>query len=1015
MCRTFVASLFAICLIAGAAWAQEKRDMALELRFDEETGALARDTSGNGNDARVHGAQRVKLKKGYALKFDGQHDYVDCGKLENLDFSKTDFTIEAWVRPATITGGDHTIVSKGTWWGPLWLRQYEDDLILAWGTASSNRDGLVRKDIFNPDTWYHIVATRSGDAFKIYSNGTVVGSKSSSVKIGSAASYGLAIGRGSQQRVFYFHGVIKEVRFHNRALTAEEIKGNFERVAQSDLELQVKPRKPPTPAKPTLPIANLVTNPSFEKPDPADPNRPEGFNSGRVPTWPRKAKMTWETGGHGGKRCVAVETLDSNDLGYWETVVPVKPRTEYALSFYYKCRSATAVKTEVGEAVYNKGRPGGPNLELGVVPDDGSTLAKPNFWTDIGWAMDPVGGAYLPLVSEWSLHRRMVRTLGEQTKLRIKLRLFCYAQKVWFDDLSVVELASVPEFAIVAPTADSVVRNGTPTFQWNGPEAITTYSLEYSTSPMFSHDTTKCLQVRGSRFSLKERLPKGFWFWHVGVPDRYGVPFWFAESSFHVSEKAWAEKDTTPPTVSVPKPVPNANGKADATISVRVSDTGSGIDVSSAKVLLDGKDVSAHAKVLAVGERGVILLAPRPLLKGPHRVTISVADKAGNLSNTLSWQFGVGQALSNAVRIEGQKVWLNDQPYFGIGINCYACHPGDGRFSESQLAQATAAGFDCLLNTYPPGPDMLHKHGMMSLMNISANIKKCDTLEHARTALLEEGQARFRDHPCVLGYYGDDPENVEDTKGTPISKTALEKLDNTRKVLKEEKPDHPLVWAMSNLSRFKDGVPTADILVPYRYAVPHYHPQMIYGWMLHYVYTVSGDKPVWFNSQAVDLGYGAPLRCGHQYRAPFKPTDIIRPTPAEMRAMAYYALVCGVRGYTMYANYLTPKSHPTHWPAALKIVTEMRHLGPVLAAGEDVRAVTMKQDSTWGSIYLREIEHKGAHTLIAVNMSAGRVAVTWQFRESTGAIVLFEDRAMSEKSGTVSDLFKPWEVHIYRW
>ena len=1013
MCRTFVASLFAICLIAGTAWAADKKDLALELCFDEGTGILARDTSGKGNDARVHNAQWAKLKKGYALKFDGERDYLDCGKPAGLDLRTSDFTIEAWVRPATVTGGDHTIVSRGTWWGPLWLRQYEDDLIFVWGTASSNRDGLTKKDLFTVDTWYHIVATRAGNLFRIYSNGSLVGSKSSSVKIGSTASYSVNIGRGSHQRVFYFNGLIKEVRIYSRALSAEEIKAKYEQIPRGDLVLKPMPKKePPTPAVPTLPIANLVTNPSFEKPDPDNPGRPVGFSQGRVPTWPRKAKMTWETGGRTGARCVAVETLDSNDLGYWETVVPVKWETEYVLSFYYKSRNASAVETKVGEAVYNKGRPGGPNLELGVVPDDASTLAKPNFWTDIGWAMDPVGGAYLPLTTEWSLHRQTIKTLADQTRMRIKLRIHCYAQKVWFDDLSVVESASVPQFAIVSPPADSVVKNGTPAFQWKGAEAIGTYLLEYSTSPTFTHDLTKRIPVKGERFSLKMSLPRGRWFWHVGVPDKQGVPFWFAERSFHVGAKAWAEKDTTPPTVSVPKPVPNADATPNVTITACLFDAGSGIDISSAMVVLDGKDVTRHAKVTA---KGLTLQPARPLAKGPHRVTVSVADKAGNRSNTLSWQFGVGQALSNVIKIRGKKIWLNDQPYFGRGINCFGCHPGDGRFSESQLAQATAAGFDCLLNTRPPGMDMLHKRGMMSLMNISADMKKCDTLEHAEKALLEQGQARFRDHPCVLGYHGDDPENVEDTKGTPISKTALEKLANTRKVLKKEKPNHPLVWVISNLPRFKAAAATGDIMVPYQYPVPHRHPQMMYGWTLHYVYTVSGDKPVWFNSQAVDLGFGAPLRCGHDYTTPFRPTDILRPTVPEMRAMAYYSLVCGVRGYTMYANHLTPKSHPKHWPAALKIATEMRHLAPVLAAGNDVRTVTMKQDSAWASIYFREIEHKGTHTLIAVNMSAGRVAARWHFAGPTQAAVLFEDRAMSEKAGTVTDTFEPFEVHIYRW
>ena len=190
---------------------------------------------------------------------------------------------------------------------------------------------------------------------------------------------------------------------------------------------------------------------------------------------------------------------------------------------------------------------------------------------------------------------------------------------------------------------------------------------------------------------------------------------------------------------------------------------------------------------------------------------------------------------------------------------------------------------------------------------------------------------------------------------------------------------------------------------------------MIYDWMLLYTYTLAGDKPVWFNSQAVDLGYGAPLGCGHAYNTPFRPTDILRPTAAEMRVMAYYSLVCGVRGLTLYANYLTPKSHPRHWPAAMRIAVEMRYLAPVLAAGKTVTTISMRQDSTSGSVYFREIEHEGTHTMIAVNMSAGQVACEWEFAQPTQAMALFEDRAMTERSRLMADLLKPFEVHVYRW
>ena len=45
-------------------------------RFDEESGNIAYDQSGNNNDGTIHGAQRVKGKYENALSFDASRNYV---------------------------------------------------------------------------------------------------------------------------------------------------------------------------------------------------------------------------------------------------------------------------------------------------------------------------------------------------------------------------------------------------------------------------------------------------------------------------------------------------------------------------------------------------------------------------------------------------------------------------------------------------------------------------------------------------------------------------------------------------------------------------------------------------------------------------------------------------------------------------------------------------------------------------------------------------------------------------
>ncbi|MBI3922792.1 MAG: hypothetical protein HY318_15335 [Armatimonadetes bacterium] len=762
------------------------------------------------------------------------------------------------------------------------------------------------------------------------------------------------------------------------------------------------------PTSSATPAINLVQNPGLERADAANSDLPANFVSGRIGK-PDDVKLTWEDVGLTGKKAVAVETMHSSCIGYWQTTIAVKPETEYTISLYYKCRSLGPAAT-LGDPLYNTSRPGGPNLELGVASEDDSQMAKPSHWTDVGMALPPVGGAYLPLATEWSYYQQKVRTVAGQTKMRLKLRVYCYAQKVWFDDLGIVETDSLPKVVALSPKPEEVVKDGKPIFRWKGPGGEDTCLLEYSTSPMFSQDTTTRASVKGDRLGVKRPLKPGRWFWRMGFPDQEGTPCWLAARSFCVGEKPWSVHDTTPPVVNLPAPPPGMEGSDGVTIAAKWNDTGSGTNVASARILLDRKDVTREAKV---ADYGFTLKPTRRLSRGVHRVEATIGDKTGNMSNRLSWQFGIDAPAPMKRRFDGGVCLVNDEPYFPIGIYAYVCTPTDGRFKETALAQATAAGYDCLLNTtlsVESGDsvedlDILSRHGMKCLLNLSADMQACDTPASAKVALIDKGQGQFRSHPCVLGYWGDDPENLDNTEDSPTPASTLTKIDHVRKVLKESSPDHPIVWAISNLPRLKDCVPSADVILSYRYPLPQFHPKMVFDWTLSYVYSVVGEKPVWFNSQGFDLGYGNQVGCPEPFR----------PTPEEMRAMAYYSLVAGVKGWTLYGCSLSEESQPQHWKEALRLASELRYLAPALAAGKAARSVSLQSDSTSGSIFFREIEHGGTHSLIAVNMSAGDIAANWNYQKAARVTVLFEDRIMTTKSRTMNDSFSPFEVHVYQW
>jgi hypothetical protein len=197
--------------------------------FDEGSGAILKDSSGNGNDGTIYGATWVDGKSGKALSFDGKDDYVDCGNDASLKL--TDFSIEAWVKAEGGTGSDG-IISKTS------ATKVNYELIFANDIKCQIYDGInyhqVKTRPFQNE-WYHVVCTRdsskgSSQQLTLYVNG--VQDSTSIHTVGNPQNIDVTepvyIGFDVYQGNRYFNGFIDEVRIYNRALTAEEIKAQYE-------------------------------------------------------------------------------------------------------------------------------------------------------------------------------------------------------------------------------------------------------------------------------------------------------------------------------------------------------------------------------------------------------------------------------------------------------------------------------------------------------------------------------------------------------------------------------------------------------------------------------------------------------------------------------------------------------------------------------------------------------------------------------------------------------------------
>jgi|GEM_PF-3663435 len=193
----------------------------LAIKMDENSGTTAHDSSAYGNDGTIHGANWTTGKFGSALSFDGSNDYVDCGNDESLKISN-EITVATWIKPDSMSGLK-VIMSKR--YSFELDRSGSNKINFYIGDGSWWKDHVTTTSSYTLDKWTHVVGVYDGSKLKIYIDGNLDNSKSTSATFGTNTEH-LYIGNGIGS--YYFHGMIDEVRIYNRALSDEEIRAHYE-------------------------------------------------------------------------------------------------------------------------------------------------------------------------------------------------------------------------------------------------------------------------------------------------------------------------------------------------------------------------------------------------------------------------------------------------------------------------------------------------------------------------------------------------------------------------------------------------------------------------------------------------------------------------------------------------------------------------------------------------------------------------------------------------------------------
>ena len=212
-------SLIFICLSSAV----DPKNVAAVWLFDEGSGNVATDSSGNGNDGEFIGdpewCDGVFDK---ALEFDGTNDVIEVPHSRELAITD-EITITVWVKFFEFK--DCGIISRsidGGGDGDYFISQGccapgEKKVMFSISGLGSAAKGGDLKD----DEWYHVAGTYDGAEVRTYVDGEVAGKAGRGgaipdsnwpVLIGSYAGHG-----------YKFHGILDDIAIFNAALEEDDI------------------------------------------------------------------------------------------------------------------------------------------------------------------------------------------------------------------------------------------------------------------------------------------------------------------------------------------------------------------------------------------------------------------------------------------------------------------------------------------------------------------------------------------------------------------------------------------------------------------------------------------------------------------------------------------------------------------------------------------------------------------------------------------------------------------------
>ncbi|HVV17042.1 MAG TPA: LamG-like jellyroll fold domain-containing protein [Polyangia bacterium] len=192
-------------------------------KLDETSGTAAADSSTSANTGTWHGGvsrtasvpSTITFTDAEAITLDGSSGYVTLGT-NNLPANNAAQSISLWYK-GTPNGGNQNMLSMSNGSSSAVQLGFRGSSLIAWSWGGGT---LISTTATNDSNWHHAVYTYDGATDRIYLDGTLQASGTSTHQTGSVTAAYLGTYNAAGE---LFAGSLDDVRVYSRAISAAEV------------------------------------------------------------------------------------------------------------------------------------------------------------------------------------------------------------------------------------------------------------------------------------------------------------------------------------------------------------------------------------------------------------------------------------------------------------------------------------------------------------------------------------------------------------------------------------------------------------------------------------------------------------------------------------------------------------------------------------------------------------------------------------------------------------------------